>query len=302
MPSQSSLSPRRFRGEAEVDGGTIPGTGASCERWAARSAGPGRAGRGCPGQGRGCPGGLIRPPPPLLSALSSRGAPETQLPVPSPFPAPFPVARPRHGGSDAGSRRGYIKGRRQRAEASGAERAAGGGRLAVLAGRLPQPPVFRPGHGFPQHSRDGLGAAGAERGAGELGGCRGARGRGAVAVGPGRAPWPREPCPPQPPPRQLPPPGSAGPFASPAGVARFWGLEKCLCVGRGRAGPLLSTGAGTPALGAGGRGLRLLVGQCRDPGSTAVVRGKAAAKNRLCPFVCSENTSLPRLICESETK
>lgn len=32
------------------------------------------------------------------------------------------------------------------------------------------------------------------------------------------------------------------------------------------------------------------------------MRGKAAAKSRLSPFVCSENTSLPRLKCGSETK
>lgn len=164
------------------------------------------------------------------------------------------MARLRHRGSDAGARRGYIKGRRQRAEASGAERAAGGGQRAVRAGRLPQPPVFWPGHGFPQHSRDGLGAAGAERGAGELGGgwgCRGARGRGALAVGPGESPAATGalPAAASAPARAA---RSAGPLASPAGTARSWGLEKRLCVGRGRAGPLLSTGAGTPGPGAAG--------------------------------------------------
>ena len=58
-------------------------------------------------------------------------------------------------------------------------------------------------------------------------------------------------------------------------------------------------------LGRGSRGLRLLVAENTEIlGGEMVVQGKAVAvvKSRISPSVCSENRSLPRLKCGSETK
>lgn len=106
--------------------------------------------------------------------------------------------------------------------------------------------------------------------------------------------------------RSLPGRPEAGPVPSPAGGARFWGLEKRLCAGGGgKWGSSCQQVSARSELRRGNRGLHLLVAE--NTGILrvkAVVQGKAVVvvKSRISSFVCSENRSLPRLECGSETK
>lgn len=115
------------------------------------------------------------------------------------------------------------------------------------------------GHGFPQHPRDGLGAAGAERRAGEP---RGREGRGGV-----RNAWAAFR-------------GSAGPGPEEAPRSLPW-LRRASprsCGARGAAACRLSDTAGP-----------------RDAAIPSAEPAMLAFKSRRSAFVCSRATGLPRL-------